>query len=612
MVASKPSHPPPLGEAVDAEWSSIPPLPAGVEFIDVLLGPSIQPGVDGPFPPVAPFYPAAGGPVPPSPGSPSAPALDGQTAYDLAAGGYGLPEPGPLSPSPSPIEPYGSAGAGQQPTPVMAHAESAVPYPASALAALPVAAAAGPAGGIDPSGIFPGATGAGPLAGAPPAGAVTAASQPDLLRVEPASVTPAPGVGSTSGPLSPWVAVAPAPVPMLREGAEQRGAALPGGDSSPGPAVAGSPLPPAGSTVQPVLVPSTAALDIGTSVPAPDPAAQAEPSWGGSVPAPPVLSVPRRSGRDEDEDQITPLPGSDPLGRLGASARRLVRFGLAHRPKPRAKRGRALQDEALAVVTRAMWVLFGGAVVMVAGVATLVGFLLGQASVAPAAPEEPKPTPETAPTVALPPKSTLELALTGDREALKRLDAKAPAERSAKEAVAIALGREVILREQLIQLGRRLRATPALLETRETQAELRRYIDDGRTAALALRLLAELDTPVAANLLYDLWTGTPGRTETTRLAEALVYSAEVRPRASAALGVALDLRVARGCEKTRALVQRAQAEGDRRSIRLLHSLRRKTGCGPDEQEDCYPCLRGDDLLKDAIAATLQRHPEEYW
>ncbi len=111
-----------------------------------------------------------------------------------------------------------------------------------------------------------------------------------------------------------------------------------------------------------------------------------------------------------------------------------------------------------------------------------------------------------------------------------------------------------------------------------------------------------------ADLLYDIWTGTPSRTEVTTLAQALVYSNDVKQKASPALAVALDLRVADSCEEKRRLMPLAERDGDRRALHLLTKLRRKYGCGPKGRLDCHGCLRGDDALDNAINAVKDRKP----
>jgi len=119
-----------------------------------------------------------------------------------------------------------------------------------------------------------------------------------------------------------------------------------------------------------------------------------------------------------------------------------------------------------------------------------------------------------------------------------------------------------------------------------------------------------VEAPLGADLLYEVWTRTPVRTDATDLARALVYSTDVRPKASPALSVALDLRVAESCEQYKAILPKALKDGDRRSAQLLAKLNAKRGCGATKREDCYACLRepGDELKATINAVKSRRAP----
>ncbi len=143
---------------------------------------------------------------------------------------------------------------------------------------------------------------------------------------------------------------------------------------------------------------------------------------------------------------------------------------------------------------------------------------------------------------------------------------------------------------------------PGLVEEAHTAGELRRLTDNPETARIVLEAVAALPAPVAADLLYEIWTGTAEKTETTELARTLLYSRDVRPKASAALSVALDLRIAQTCAENQAILPRAQRDGDRRALHLLVQLQRRYGCGPNRRQDCNACLRGSDDVDNAIKA----------
>jgi hypothetical protein len=86
----------------------------------------------------------------------------------------------------------------------------------------------------------------------------------------------------------------------------------------------------------------------------------------------------------------------------------------------------------------------------------------------------------------------------------------------------------------------------------------------------------------------------------------LVFSKEVRAKASPELAVALDLRIAETCEQNKALLPRVIAKGDRRSLPMLAKLSRRFGCGPNKRQDCNACLRDDKSVDDAMVAVKKR------
>jgi hypothetical protein len=93
--------------------------------------------------------------------------------------------------------------------------------------------------------------------------------------------------------------------------------------------------------------------------------------------------------------------------------------------------------------------------------------------------------------------------------------------------------------------------------------------------------------------------GLDRRAESTILAEELVYSKDVREKASRELKVALDLRDVEECDVAKGFVQAANDHGDRRSVHLLAKFNNKWGCGPKKRDDCWECLRSLDDEKDA-------------
>jgi len=186
------------------------------------------------------------------------------------------------------------------------------------------------------------------------------------------------------------------------------------------------------------------------------------------------------------------------------------------------------------------------------------------------------------------------------------LEARRAEELTKDEALALASARRQREVARVGLLRQKLTRDPGLFKDAATLSELRRAAEDPLTAPDALGAMAEAPGPLSADLLYEMWTGTVVRNSATELARSLVFSKEVRAKASPALAVALDLRTAETCEQNRDLMPRVLEKGDRRSLALLAKLARRFGCGPNKRLDCYPCLHEDKSVDDAMAAIKKR------
>jgi len=233
------------------------------------------------------------------------------------------------------------------------------------------------------------------------------------------------------------------------------------------------------------------------------------------------------------------------------------------------------------------------------------------APLAAPAPLPAPPVPSASPDEKPKPLGLLERVALGDDAAVKELSAKPLADLRVEEAISLSLGQSA----QDVRAARALRDRvdhdPGLIKDPEVLAQLRRNCDDPETARDALAAMANVPGPISADLIYEVWTATASRTTATDLARSLIYSKEVRAKASKALAVALDLRDADTCEKNRDLLDRANADGDRRSFHLLNKLTRKYGCGPNKRQDCYACLRGDGKDLEATLKTVKTRREPH-
>lgn len=209
------------------------------------------------------------------------------------------------------------------------------------------------------------------------------------------------------------------------------------------------------------------------------------------------------------------------------------------------------------------------------------------------------PTGDTAPSPALPSDA-----------ALSALEQKKPAELGTEEALALASGKAQKALSSARGLADRLARDPGLAKDPAVLAELQSYAAAPETGRVALAAMARLPGPLSADLLYEMWTGTAEKSQSTELARSLLLGHDVRPKASPALGIALELREAESCEDNAKLLGKATELGDKRSLAPLARLLRRTGCGPTKRDDCFACLREGDALKNAlVAAKKRREPE---
>lgn len=226
-------------------------------------------------------------------------------------------------------------------------------------------------------------------------------------------------------------------------------------------------------------------------------------------------------------------------------------------------------------------------------------------------------SPYTRSAVTAPPAVTVtasSLAAPGSSAALLSADAIAELERrppgslQARELLILAEAHAQQKRATAAALREKLARDPALASDPATASQLLALSTDPLTAPEALAALTQLGAP-GADLLYEVWTVTPSQADSSELARALLYSPDMRAKASPALGVALDLRVAESCEQYQAALPRALSDGDRRALHLLTKLNAKRGCGAKKSEDCYACLREKKHeLTAAIDAVKSRRP----
>jgi len=247
----------------------------------------------------------------------------------------------------------------------------------------------------------------------------------------------------------------------------------------------------------------------------------------------------------------------------------------------------------------------------------LLPCLLGAAAIGSAAVMAPRPQPNRAPIAvhdepATSPRMAAPAAPAVTLPNLSEIEAKNPMALSSDELLVLADAELQQRKQKALALGAELEHSPDLLTDKAKQGELVRIASDPQTAREGLASLAKVRTPLALDLIYEVWTQTKDRSQTTELARRLLYTTDVRAKASPALAVALDLRAASTCDDYRVVLPRALTDGDRRSLLPLAKLVSRRGCGPNKGADCFACLRGSgDELAATINAVKSRRPPSF-
>jgi hypothetical protein len=250
--------------------------------------------------------------------------------------------------------------------------------------------------------------------------------------------------------------------------------------------------------------------------------------------------------------------------------------------------------------------------------AALIGGALGSSSSGPASPATSTPSAAAGAVTGAAPSAGVTAApgeavrppAPHNDAALAALEHKKAGELGTEDALVLATGKAAKALSSARALADRLAADPGLAKDPTVLAELQTFAAGSETGRVALAAMARLPGPLSADLLYEVWTGTAEKSESTELARALLLGKDVRPKASPALAVALELREAETCEENLKLLAKATELGDKRSLAPIARLGRRTGCGPAKRDDCFACLREGDALKNALVAVKKRREPE--
>ncbi len=157
-------------------------------------------------------------------------------------------------------------------------------------------------------------------------------------------------------------------------------------------------------------------------------------------------------------------------------------------------------------------------------------------------------------------------------------------------------------------LDRALARKPELKTDARIAKVLRRVAasDDRAAAADGFTMLAGPMGETGAEVLYELSLDEKVRKGVRQRADIWLRGKDFDRNASLPLYAAVKLRSAKTCEAKQGLLEFAADAGDAHVLSYLRELEKKTVCSPDDLENCYPCLRSDSRLENAIAKLSQR------
>lgn len=205
-----------------------------------------------------------------------------------------------------------------------------------------------------------------------------------------------------------------------------------------------------------------------------------------------------------------------------------------------------------------------------------------------------------------PEPSFLQRVKSGQGKALATLQGREPTSLSTDEVEALAHGLEVRAREKTIKTVSALAKKWTL--TAEDKAEFLTHAGNQRTYRQALTAMAQNNSWQGPDLIHAALESNRSQKDIADFALALLLTDHSYKYASPALTVIIDAETLTQCEDIRQLIDRAREDGDRRAVRHLAKFTKTTGCGPNETDDCYPCLRQDRALTDALRACRGRMP----
>ena len=204
----------------------------------------------------------------------------------------------------------------------------------------------------------------------------------------------------------------------------------------------------------------------------------------------------------------------------------------------------------------------------------------------------------------------IERAFNGEDDALLQIELKSERERTFEDAVALAEGREVQARRDARALARRFIRMDPTSPDDELMRQMLDRAGDPLTYRQAQLGLAKHDSKLGPELLLEVARRYRRDETISEFAQMLLSTKPVYERAGEAMQLAIDAWTTSDCQDARGVLHRAKWIADRRALVPLSKFASRIGCGEDLSEDCYPCLREDQLLSDALNAARSRAPRD--
>lgn len=202
----------------------------------------------------------------------------------------------------------------------------------------------------------------------------------------------------------------------------------------------------------------------------------------------------------------------------------------------------------------------------------------------------------------------IEAASAGSDSALYALEQRDNDDRSLTEWMGLAQAR--LMRRKvgpaLSAYREAIEIDASMRKDKLTLGPLRALADDDNYAKEILEFSAKYLGEIGADLLFHVWAKTSLTTTATTRAYELLTSSEVQKNYSPALKVAMDLRASDTCKDILKQLPEVERVGDDRSTSRLRKMKNTDGCGKNKREDCYPCLRESDALRDAYQASAMK------